>query len=99
MDDFMNPIDGYSDTSIRDKKLIDFLNNLKSKKLRKILRNYLEDKCFFEQYTYDDLKRDFKNHIENDKNKYFLPDFNDRLEDILYTLLLKYDVEDTIYGN
>ena len=94
--EFMKPIDRFSDTSIRDKKIIDFLNNLKSSKLRRILRNHLEKKCYFENYTYDDLKRDFKHHVEND-NDYFLPGFNDRLEKILKMLLYTDSIDDRWY--
>lgn len=88
--EYMKEITPYTETNIKDKKLIEFLNSLKSSKLRRYLREYLEDKCYFRTYTYDDLKEDFKYHIENDKDKYFLPGFNERLEGILNDLLLKY---------
>ena len=88
---YMEEIDPFTETNIKDKNLIMFLNNLKSKKLRRILRKYIEKKCYFELYSLDDLEREFKNHYENDNGKYFLPDMNDRLEDILKMLLLKGD--------
>ena len=87
--EYMKEITPYTETNIKDKKLIEFLNSLKSTKLRRLLRGYLEDKCYFNNYTYDNLKADFKYHMENDKGNYFLPNFNDRLENILIMLLMK----------
>ena len=89
--EYMKEINSDTETYIRDKKLVDFLNSLKSTKLRRILREYLEQKCYTEYYTYDNLVKDFKYHVENDTDKYFLPGFNDRLEDILNMLLLRYE--------
>ena len=93
MDYYEKIIDGFTVTNIKDQKLIDFLNNLKSIKLRRILREYLEQKCFFEYYTIKDLKEDFKRHEENDVDKYFLPNMNDRVEGILKMLLDNYRID------
>ena len=95
--EYMKEITPYTETYIKDEKLIEFLNSLKSTKLRRILREYLEDKCYFKTYTYDNLKADFKYHVENDKGNYFLPDFNDRLENILNMLLMKREEGDELW--
>ena len=77
-----------SDTRIKDKKLIEFLNSIKSGKLRRILRYYIEDRCFFENYRYETLVCEFKEYLsDKNTNNYFLPDMNDRLEEILKMLL------------
>ena len=77
-----------SDTRIKDRKLIEFLNSIKSGKLRRILRYYIEDRCFFENYRYETLRDEFDKYLKDkDNHSYFLPDMNDRLEGILKMLL------------
>jgi len=85
--EYMKPITSGTETYIKDKKMIDFLNSLKSSKLRRILRSYVEEKCLFKDYTYDNLVEDFKYHMEHDTGNYFLPEFNDRLENIMEMLI------------
>ena len=86
---YMEEITWETETHIKDKALIDFLNSLKSKKLRRILRYYLEERNYWERYNLEDLKRDFYKYLKEDTEKHFLPDLNDRLEDIMILLLGK----------
>jgi hypothetical protein len=89
---YMRPITKESETSIKDKKMIEFLNSIKSTSLRRILRYYVEDKCYKENpyYSVKHLKEDFKEYERSKSDYYFLPKMNERLEGILKMLLDEY---------
>ena len=85
---FATKITPWSDTNIRDQKIIDFINNIKSEYLRSIIREHFEHECYFKNYTLEIFKKEFKEYLD-DKNigHYFLPGLNSHYEDILKKLL------------
>ena len=78
----------WSDTCIKDKKAREFINNIKSRRLRGIIKNHFEHECFLRHYTLKDFEEEFVKYL-NDKSAkyYFLPGLNDKYEDILKKLL------------
>ena len=90
MIDLTSKIDFWSDTKIRDKKAIEFINNIKSLKLRSIVRNHFETQCslYDQWYSLEDFKNNFKSYLGGKNNNYyFLSGLNDHYEDILKKLL------------
>ena len=90
MDELSKNIDCFTDTNIRDRKTIEFINNIKSLRLKSIVRNYFEYKCGMidSWYSVEKFKEEFIKYL-NDKNTtyYFLPGLNEHYEDILKKLL------------
>lgn len=90
MDELSKNIDHFADTSIRDKKVIEFINNIKCLRLKSIVRNHFEYKCNMinEWYSVENFKEEFIKYLNNkDAKYYFLPGLNDHYEDILKKLL------------
>lgn len=90
MDELSKKIDFWTDTSIKDKKAIEFINNIKSLKLRSIVRNHFEYKCGMIDtwYSVEDFKEEFVTYLNKKDNIYYLlPGLNDRYESILKKLL------------
>ena len=86
MNDYI--INAWSDTNIKDKDAVAFINSIKSLKLRRIVRNHFENECYFINYTLKMFKEDFKEYLKDETNhRYFLPGLNDRTENILKKLL------------
>ena len=81
-------INAFSGTNIKDPEAIKFINSIKSRRFRQIIRHKFETESYFNYYTLNNFKEDFKKYL-NDKNNnyYFLPGLNDRYEDILKKLL------------
>ena len=90
MDEMSKKIDRWTYTDIRDKDTIEFINNIKSLRLRSIVRNHFEYQCNMVNtwYSIKDFKEEFITYL-NDKNSsyYFLPGLNEHYEDILKKLL------------
>lgn len=90
MNDLREPITKYSDTAIKDQKVIDFINNIKSVHLRSIVRNHFEHECEMinSYYSLDNFKEDFTSYLNNKEAKYyFLPGLDSHYESILKKLL------------
>ena len=90
MDEMSKKIDQWTYTDIRDKKAIEFINNIKSLKLRSIIRNHFEYKCNMvnSYYSLKDFKEEFITYLNDKKSSYyFLPELNGHYEDILKKLL------------
>ena len=88
MDYFNKNITVWSDTSIRDDKVIDFINNIKAIRLKRIIREHFEHKCYFTNYTLDDFREEFKKYLEDKDDMYrFLPGLDSKYENILKMLL------------
>ena len=89
-----NKITPWSDTAIKDQKTIEFINNIRVVRLRGIVRDYFEEKCWFNTYTLEDFRKEFIRYLKGENNDYrFLPGLCDRYEDIL-KMLLKIEKED-----
>lgn len=76
-------------TAIRDKKTIDFINSIKSRYLRAMIRNHFEHECSMRKTYYDleDFKKEFKSYLDHKELGYFIYGLNDHYEDILKKLL------------
>lgn len=90
MDEMSKKIDRWTYTDIRDKKAIEFINNIKSLRLRSIVRNHFEYKCNMvnSYYSLKDFKEEFIKYLnDNNTDGYFLPGLNEHYESILKKLL------------
>jgi hypothetical protein len=85
---YNNPINPYSDSCIKDNEIVNFINRIRKTSLRKVVRLYFEDKCYWGRYTLDDFKREFTEYY-NDKNKtnYFCEGMDEDKEEILAKIL------------
>ena len=84
----MSKITPWSDTSIKDQKIVDFINNIRAEKLRGIVREYFEHECYFRSYTLEDFRKEFIRYLKGENNDYrFLPGLGNHYEDILKMLL------------
>ena len=84
----MENIDFWTETNIKDKKTIEFINNIKSRRLKGIVRKHFEHECYFKHYTLQDFRKEFIDYLNDKEAKYyFLPGLNDHYEDILKYLL------------
>lgn len=78
----------FCDTNIKDQRAIKFINSIKSRKLRQIVRDHFEKECFMRVYRYTDFRNEFIKYLNDSNNMYyFLPGLNDRYENILKLLL------------
>ena len=68
MDELSKNIDRFTDTNIRDRKTIEFINDIKSLRLKSIVRNYFEYKCGMidSWYSVEKFKEEFIKYL-NDK--------------------------------
>lgn len=81
-------IDIWTDTNIVDQRAKQFINNIKSRKLKAIVRKHFEHENHLKLYTLDNFRKDFKVYLKDpDRPYYFLPGLNERTEDILKKLL------------
>jgi len=78
----------YTDTAIKDKDTIDFINNIISIKLQRIVRERFEERCWFDSsYNLKVFREEFKVYLKQDSTSYFLPGLDERTENILKKLL------------
>ena len=85
---YSNPINPYSDSCIKDDNIVKFINKIRNIYLRKAIRLYFEDKCYWNNYTMEDFIKDFTEYY-NDPNKttYFCEGMDSQKEEILAKIL------------
>ena len=87
MEDYI--IKPYCDTVIKNKKTINFINNIKNFYVRKAVREFFEEKCYNNYYTVNDFINEVKS-FNKSKTDIYISQFIRGLNIVGYNILLKY---------